>query len=184
MRRCKWLYNVYAVILLICLSGCQAASRAQYSLSKGMKVNIDVRTAFFVKAWGLNRALITEAREKWVGQAANSILEKAQDGKIETSQAMEVIAKINQDIGQDEAVISESFAYLAFLLVAGERADQYLNQVDGFLESKKPIWNHLLSDSHDTAKDILEEVKRWKPLIRDIESMIPKSLGGEEVPKN
>ena len=164
------------MILVFLLAGCQGATRAHYSLEKGMRANLDVRTAFFVKAWGLNRALITEAREKWIGEAANDILDGSQDGKIETSRAMEVLAKLNQDIGQDEAVISESFAYLAFLLVAGERADQYLHQADGFLESRKPIWNHLSQDSYETTHDILDEVRRWKPLIQDIEKMIPKSL--------
>lgn len=158
------------------LVGCNAAQKAQFSLERGSVIHVDVRTAFFIKAWGLNRALITEARHKWIGEAANEILDNSADGKLEKQIAMDILAKLNRDIGQDEAIVSESFAYLAFLLIAGERADQYLNQVDTYLESQKPIWKHLSKSGQENTRDVLDEIRRWKPLISDIEKMIPKSM--------
>jgi len=156
------------------LCGCSGAKKAQLSLERGTKVHLDVRTAFFVKAWGLNRALITEARHKWIGRAADSVLNNTDsNGLIKREKVLEIIAILNRDIGQDEAVVSESFAYLAFLLIAGERADQYLAQVDSYLESKKPIWQHLSRRSRDTGKEIISEIEAWKPLIQDIEKLVP-----------
>jgi len=165
------------ILFLMCLSlcGCSGARKAQLSLDRGTKAHLDVRTAFFVKAWGLNRALITEARHKWIGEAASAILENSKDGLIERQKVLEILATLNNDIGKDEAVVSESFAYLAFLLIAGERADQYLTQVDSYLESKKPIWQHLSRRSRETGKDIINEIEAWKPLIKDIEKLVPKA---------
>jgi len=167
-------------LALLVLAGCSAADRAQLSLEQGTRINVDVRTAFFVKSWGLNRALITEAREKWIGEAANAILDRSVDGKLDRNDAMEILAKLNHDIGQDEAVVSESFAYLAFLLIAGERADQYLGQVDTFLESQKPIWMHLSEEGKEVTPELLREIEMWRPLIRDIEKMIPKTLSRQQ----
>lgn len=164
-------------MLLGCVIGCNAAQKAQFSLERGSKIHMDVRTAFFVKSWTLNRALITEARHKWIGEAANAILEKSQENNTLTRQeAIEILGKLNQDIGQDEAVVSESFAYLAYLLIAGERADQYLSQVDGYLESQKPIWKLLSRGGKETVEDVLDELDAWKPLIRDIRKVIPRSI--------
>jgi len=116
------------------------------------------------------------SNRKWIAEAANAVLDNSTDGKLDTQKAIDVLGKLNHDIGQDEAVVSESFAYLAFLLIAGERADQYLNQVDSYLESQKPIWMHLSGSGRGSARDVLDEIRRWKPLITDIEKMIPKSM--------
>ena len=161
--------NIFLLLLIFTTSGCNASGRAQESLDAGMRLGIDVRTAFFIKAWTLNRALITEARRKWIGDAANAILEKSKDEFISTKEVMQILGKLNQDIGQDEAIVTESFAYLAFLLVAGERADQYLGQVDIYLESQKPIWKFLSKHGRETATDALKELKAWKPLIKNID---------------
>jgi len=167
------------IMIIICLflCGCNGASKAQISLERGLSAHMDVRTAFFIKSWGLNRALITEARHKWIGRAANSVLESVdENGLIKREKVLDILATLNQDIGQDEAIVSESFAYLAFLLIAGERADQYLSQVDSYLESKKPIWKHLSKSSRDSTSGILREIEAWKPLIKDIEKIFNKPI--------
>ena len=60
---------MFMCFLLVLLAGCQGASRAQDSLAAGMKINAEVRQAFFIKAFTLNRAIITESRQKWINEA-------------------------------------------------------------------------------------------------------------------
>ena len=158
------------------MCGCSYADKAQISLERGQQAHLDVRTAFFVKSWGLNRALITEARHKWISKAAETILQKSNNGLIDRQSAMDILAQLNHDIGEDEAVVSESFAYLAFLLIAGERADQYLSQVDSYLESQKPVWRYFSGQTRQTTKDFIQEIEAWKPLIKDIQKLTPQSL--------
>lgn len=154
------------------LTGCQGANRAQISLAEGNKVNSEVRQAFFIKSWTMNRALITEAREKWVAKAEKQIF----TGNLTTEEAVQILVELNKNIGLDEAVTSENFAYLTYLLVAGERADQYFGQVDQYLEARKPIWKHLFRHGRTTTTEIVEEIEVWKPIIKNIGDVIPKSL--------
>lgn len=162
--------------LVMLLSGCQGANRAQKSLTAGMSVNAEVRQALFIKSWTLNRALITESRQKWVGEAEKQIAA----GNLTIEEASKILIELSRNIGLDESTTSENFAYLTYLLVAGERADQYFGQVDQYLESKKPVWKHLLKSGRETGEEIVEEVEAWKPLIRNIRNVIPKSLLGED----
>ena len=158
--------------LVILLTGCQGANRAQVSLAAGMSTNAEVRQALFVKSWTLNRALITESRQKWISEAEKQIAA----GNLSVEEAAKILVELNRNIGLDESVTSENFAYLTYLLVAGERADQYLGQVDQYLESKKPIWKHLLKHGRKTGEELVEEVEAWGPLIGNIRNVIPKSL--------
>jgi hypothetical protein len=167
--------NLLLLVVPLLLSiGC-AANRAQHNLERGVAANKEIKQAFFVKAWTLNRALFTEARQKWIGKAAERILSdaNANGGKVDVKVAMEVIATLNQEIGQDEAVITESFAYLAYLLISGERADGFFGNVDNYLQSKKPLWKHLQKSPEDVESNAANDVARWKPLIKDIEKMMP-----------
>ncbi len=177
MRKLRWPLGVVALGILVSVFGCgRGANKAQISLDRGMNSGGDVRTAFFVKSWGLNRALITEARQKWVSQASIAILEAAQNGTIESGRAREIVSKLEEELGKDEAVTSENFAYLAFLLMAGERSDQYLGQVDMYLESRKPIWKHLLRQSRENLEDIADELKAWEPLIKNLKNILPEGV--------
>ena len=121
--KCKIVCIVFLVSLLV---GCQGANRAQDSLAAGMKINAEVRQAFFIKSWGLNRALITESRRGWFNEAEKQITA----GDLSAEEITKILVKLNDNIGKDEAVVSENFAYLSYLLITGERADQYLAQAD------------------------------------------------------
>lgn len=154
------------------LVGCQGATRAQISLAAGMSTNAAVSQAFFVKSWTLNRALITESRQKWINEAEKQIA----IGNLSAEETTKILVELNRNIGLDEAVTSENFAYLTYLLIASERADQYLGQVDQYLEAQKPIWKHLFRHGRTTITEIVEEIEAWKPIIGNIRKVIPKSL--------
>lgn len=166
-------YKIMCIgFLVMSLTGCQGANRAQQSLIAGMNTNAEVRQALFVKSWTLNRALITESRQKWVGEAEKQIAA----GNLSVEEAAKILVELNRNIGLDESVTSENFAYLTYLLVAGERADQYFGQVDQYLEAKKPIWRHLFKSGRETGEEVVDEIEAWKPLIGSIRNVIPDSL--------
>ena len=167
--KCKIMFMCF---LLVLFAGCQGASRAQDSLAVGMKINAEVRQAFFIKAFTLNRALITESRQKWINEAKK----QTATGVLTAKEIAKVLAELNRNLGLDESITSENFGYLSYLLVTGERADQYLGQADLFLESKKPIWRHLSKQGRKTVAEVLDEAEAWSPIIRNIRSVIPKSL--------
>lgn len=158
--------------LVMSLFGCQGANRAQISLAAGMNTSAAVSQALFIKSWSLNRALITESRQKWINEAGKQIA----TGVLTAKETAKVLAELNRNIGLDEAVTSENFAYLTYLLVAHERANQYLGQVDSYLEAQKPIWKHLFKHGRKTGEEVVEEIEAWKPLIGSIRNVIPKSL--------
>lgn len=159
---------------LLLITGCSTGYKhAQLSLDAAEAHNTDVRMAFFTKAWGLNRALITESRAKWLALAANKILKsRQQDGQVNGEAVAEVLTTLDNEIGADEAVTTENFAYLTYLLVAGERTDQYLANVDFYLESRKPIWMVLFKDARETVSDGADEATKWKALIGEINSIL------------
>lgn len=162
-------------LLLTMIAGCSNANKiAQTSLDRAVEYNADVRMAFFTKAWILNRALIKESREKFIAQLSNKILQSSEEGKINTQVATEALETLSQEVGNDEAVASENFAYLVYLLVVGERSEKYIDNVDFYLESKKPIWKKLFSNARNTIKEGIDEVEKWKPLVKQLQSVLHK----------
>lgn len=159
------------ITCLICcfVLGCGVSQKtAQQSYDKGTSANDSVRSAFFVKGWGLNKALITESRQKFLAQAQLEVAKNSPDGKVDMAKVEEVLRKFESELGQDEVVTSENFAYLSFLMLMGERADNMLDNVDIFVESKKPIWKHLSETTRIGIADVEKEYEAWKPLIRDM----------------
>jgi hypothetical protein len=167
---------VYLAALLVSMGCGQSMKVARESFDRGTDVNEQVRSAFFAKAWGLNRALITESRKKWINEATLSILDAAAEGQIGTDRAREIVSQLETELGTDEVAASQNFAYLAFLLTLGERADAELGNVDFFIESQRPIWSSGSETARNTARDMEAEIKAWEPLVRDIRSILPKAL--------
>lgn len=171
---------VFATLVLVWLAlvgGCGQSNKiARQSYDRGTDIQEQVRSAFFTKAWGLNRALITESRKKWINEATIAVMDAAAEGKISTERAREITAKLEDELGKDEAVASQNFAYLAFLLVAGERADAELGNVDFYIEAQRPIWSSGGETARDTALDMKKEIKAWEPLVNDIRGILPKTL--------
>jgi hypothetical protein len=166
-----------ALVCLLILTGCgQSNKAARQAYDRGTDVNEQVRQAFFVKSWGLNRALITEARRKWVNEATIGMLEAVAEGKIDAKRAREIVSKLETDLGEDETIASQNFAYLAFLLTLGERADAELGNVDFYLEAQRPIWSTGSETVRGTAADVAAEIKAWEPLVKDLRAVLPNSL--------
>jgi hypothetical protein len=143
-----------------------SAERAQNSLQRGLHHNRQTRQALFNQAWGLNRALNNESRQKWLAHATVDVLKRSQEGKITTEEAGSILSSLKEEMGRDEVVISKNFAYITFLLINGERADQYFSQVDYYLEKNKSIWYHLCQILFEKL-DVVEDNKgleKWQQL--------------------
>jgi len=155
-------------ILCFLIGGC-SASKAQISLDKGMEHNTQTKQALFIKAWGLNRALNNESRQKWLARATIDVLKHSQDGQISAEEAESILSNLEEEMGRDEIVISKNFAYLIFLLINGERVDQYFIQVDYYLEKNKSIWYHLYQILFPKPKIVEKnkELENWEQLIGD-----------------
>lgn len=159
------------LFILCCFIGGCGASKAQISLNQGIEHNAQTKQALFIKAWGLNRALNNESRQKWLAQATVDVLKRSQEGQISTEEAESILSGLEKEIGKDEVVISKNFAYITFLLINGERADQYLAQVDYYLEKNKPIWYHLyqiLRQKPEVVEDN-KELENWQQLMGNID---------------
>lgn len=165
--------------ILFCLifTGCATSPKiARQALDKGMKANQEIDQAFFVKSWGLNRALITESREKWIARSQLEILKQSTNGALTYDQVSELIENLNKNLGEDEIVTSENFAYLSFLLSSSEIAQGYLDIVDYFVQSERPMIEHLLKSGKEDINDTIEEISSWESLIGNIKDKIPKFL--------
>ena len=82
---------------------------------------------------------------------------------------------LNTQLGTDEAVTSENFAYLSYLMMAGERTDEYLGLLDEFIESKKPIFSQLMKQVPPAYQDFKNNLIEWKPILVDVEKILKPS---------
>ena len=164
-------------VLCLFLTGCATSPRiAQEALTKGQRANQQVTQAFFVKGWGLNRALITEARQKWIYETQLNLLRAAANGTVKVEDVDRLVTNLNDQLGQDEIVTSENFAYLTFLLSSSETAQGYLDIVDFFIEAEKPMISHLLKTGKEDINDTVDEVTSWGSIISNIKDKIPKFI--------
>jgi len=171
------------LLILFCLvlPSCATSPKiAQQALDKGQKANQQITQAFYIKSFGLNRALITESREKWIARSQLEILKASTNGALTYDQVSESIENLNKNLGQDEVVSSENFAYLSFLLQSSEIIGEYFSIVDYFVESSEPTIEHLLKTGKENAQDTLDEIDSWAPLINNIKNHIPKFLKADK----
>jgi len=164
-------------VLCLFLTGCATSPKiAQEALTKGQKANQQVTQAFFIKGWGLNRALITEARQKWIYETQLNLLRATTNGTVKIEDVDKLIINLNNQIGQDEVITSSNFAYLSFLLNSSEAASAYLDIVDFFIESSKPMVEHLLKSGKEDINETTEELASWGSIIGNLKDQIPKFL--------
>ena len=164
-------------ILCLFMVGCATSPKiAQEALTKGQRANQQVTQAFFIKGWGLNRALITEARQKWVYETQLNLLRAAANGTVAVGDVDKFIETLNNNLGQDEIVTSSNFAYLSFLLNSSETASAYLDIVDFFIESSKPTIGHLLKSGKENINETTEELASWGTIIGNLKDQVPKFL--------
>lgn len=162
---------------LFLIGGCATSPKiAQEALTKGQRANQQVTQAFFIKGWGLNRALITEARQKWVYETQLNLLRAAVNGTVKVEDIDRLVENLNDQLGQDEAISSENFAYLSFLLQSSETASAYLDVVDFFIESSKPTVEHLLKTGKENINDTVDEMASWSKIIANIKEEVPKFI--------
>lgn len=163
----KWIVSLVAVCALSS-GGCASFRLAQESLAAGQDSHLEIRTAFFVKAWGMNRALSTESRRGYVAEAKLAILESSGgiNGTVDSATAMQALDALASELAEDEIAISENFAYIALLAVIGERADSYLDQAYGFIEAQKPIWMRG-EQARAAVAEVGTEIEAWAVLVGD-----------------
>lgn len=166
-------------ILCLFMVGCATSPKiAQEALTKGQRANSQITQAFFIKGWGLNRALITEARQKWVYQTQLELLRASANGSVPIADVDKLVTNLGEQLGLDEVTTSENFAYLSFLLSSSETASAYLDVVDFFIEAEKPMITHLLKSGKEDVNDTVDEVTSWSQIIGNIKDKIPKFLKG------
>lgn len=165
------------IIGLVTFCGCgQSWKTAITAFDRGTATSDSVSTAYFVKAWGLNRALITESRQKWVKECQLRLMRAEKESKLDLAKMEETLAFLESEIGKDEAVVSQNFAYLSYLLVMHERSQQMLGNVDFKLEADKPILLSASEQAREGIADAQAEIKLWEPLIGSLGQTIPDIL--------
>jgi hypothetical protein len=166
-------------VLCLFLTGCATSPKiAQEALTKGQKANSQITQAFFIKGWGLNRALITEARQKWIYETQLNLLRAAANGNVSVADVDKLVENLGEQLGKDEIITSSNFAYLSFLLSSSETAQGYLDVVDFFIEAGKPTIEHLLKSGKENVNDTVDEMASWSQIIGNIKDNIPKFLKG------
>lgn len=172
----KILISTIALFLIVTITGCGgSAQMAQNALDRSSDANAQVRDALFVKAWGMNRALVTESREKFLAQAKLGLA----NGSMTPEAALDFLS---EQLKLDEVTVSSNFAYLAMLQVAGERADQAAAVADTYIESTKPIWKHLLGSARDGIEQVRNEYNVWEPLIEKGKEVIDRLINAIKPP--
>jgi len=174
----KNLIIILTALLFVCLAGCSASlDVAKESYDRAMQANQQVRHALFAQAWGMNRALITESRDKYVAKTELAIVDASKNGVVDVSTARQSVHNLSRDLGQDEVVASQNFAYLSFLLMAGERADQMMGNVDSYLAAQQPIWRSLLHTAQHEVGVGQSEWAFWEPLVGAVVTKAKELLG-------
>lgn len=155
------------ILLLLLVSGCGGASRAQDALHRGQESLRSIHRGMSVHAWGMNRALITESRDKHIAQTKLGLLKKQLEaGQITFAQAEMALDKLGKELGINESYTSENFAYIMMMQIGAERAHQSLGITDGYLESKKPIWKQFFREEKK-GMDFINEFQNYAPLFHD-----------------
>jgi hypothetical protein len=178
---CIVLALLLSLMVLASLLGCTGSwKHATNAFDRSNQVEDSVVNAFFLQGWGMNRALITEAREKFEAQAKLALERSNVNGQVSTTQAAYVIDNFSTELGTNEIVTSQNFAYMAMLMTLYERAESLEGSVDFYLASKKPLLLSLSEEARENLDVIGTEINKWKPVIGNLIYLVPKTL----LPKN
>jgi hypothetical protein len=159
------------ILPLLFVVGCgQSFKKAQIALDKSYKSDDEITQAFFIKSWGMNRALITESREKFVAQAKLVLAKNPQ------LSPEDILNSLNEELGKDEVSTSENFAYLSLLMIAKERANGWKDIIDQYIESNKPILSQLSAQVSPGYEDFKANLGVWKPILSDAEQMFGQAI--------
>jgi len=166
---------IFVFVVFVMLSGCsQSAKIAQDNLARSSTVQSEIDMALFEKAWGMNRIAFGEASLKDKEHARGDLLQAQLDGNLTVVKAQEIVDNMHKSIASHEPPMSRGFAYLTFLMIQAEKVKSLDGTVDVFIESKKPIWQHIFKQARATVQDAVSEVERWVPLIGEVQSLVNK----------
>ena len=167
---------VVAMVAMAASAGCmkQSPKLAQHSFDRGMGAQRGVRDALFVKGWGMTRIAGQEANGKELAMAKVALLRAQLDGSFSPQKSEEILDKLGDRVAANEPLVSKSFAWLAFLMQQGERADQMLGNVDFFLESQRPIWQQMSEQAPGAMDDAKQAYESWKGVLGPVWDAIKK----------
>lgn len=174
MRKIPVSVAVVAVALAMSAGCAQSPKLAQRSFDRGTNVQRGVRDALFVKGWGMTRIAGQEANGKELALAKVDLLRAQLDGTLTPQKSEEILDKLGNRVAANEPLVSKSFAWLAFLMQQGERADAMLGNVDYYLESQHPIWQQMSEQVPGAADDAKQAYESWKDVLGPMWDAIKK----------
>ncbi len=171
---------VVAIASVIPLSGCnQAPKLAQHSFDRGMQVQRDVRESLFVKAWGMNRIAGAEANGKAAANAKLALLRAQLNGTFSPEVSESIIDELADRVARNEPLTTKGFAWLAFLMQQGEKADAMMGNVDFYLQSQHGIIEQISDQIPGTVEDMERSFGKWKDLLGGSWESIKGIFGGD-----
>ncbi len=171
------------VIALAALAatGCnQAPKLAQFSFDRGMQVQRDVRESLFAKAWGMNRIAGAEANGKAAANAKVDLLRTQLNGTFSPEVSEAIIDELADRIARNEPLTTKGFAWLAFLMQQGEKADAMMGNVDFYLQSQHGIIEQISDQVPGTVDDMEASFGKWKELLGGSWESIKSIFGADE----
>ena len=170
----KFSVAVAAVAMAMSVGCAQSAKLAQHSFDRGMEAQRGVRDALFVKGWGMTRIAGQEANNKEVALAKVDLLRAQLDKTFSPEKSEAILDKLGGRIAANEPLTSKSFAWLAFLMQQGERADQMLGNVDFYLESQHPILQQVSGQVPGVMDDAKQAFESWKVVLGPLWDAVKK----------
>jgi len=147
-------------------AGCsQSAKLAQRSFDRSMEVQRGVRKSLFIKAWGMNRIAGAEANGKAAANAKVELLRSQLNGQFSPEVSERIIDELADRVARNEPLTTKGFAWLAFLMQQGERADAMMGNVDFYIQSQHGIIEQLSDQIPGTVDDMERSFGRWKDLL-------------------
>lgn len=147
-------------------TGChQAPKLAQHSFDRGMQVQRDVRESLFAKAWGMNRIAGAEANGKAAANAKVALLRAQLNGTFSPEVSERIIDELADRVARNEPLTTKGFAWLAFLMQQGEKADAMMGNVDFYLQSQHGIIEQISDQVPGTVEDMEAAYGKWRDLL-------------------
>jgi len=169
------------VAVAFAATGCsQSAKLAQRSFDRSMQTQRDVRKSLFVKAWGMNRIAGAEANGKALAQSKVALLRAQLDGKFSPEVSEKIIEELADKVARNEPLTTKGFAWLAFLMQQGERADAMMGNVDFYIQSQHGIIEQLSDQLPGSVDDVAAQFSRWKELLGGSWESVKGMFGAEK----
>lgn len=171
---------VMIVAAALASAGCsQSAKLAQRSFDRSMEVQRGVRKSLFIKAWGMNRIAGAEANGKAAAEAKVELLRAQLDGRFSPEVSERIIDELADRVARNEPLTTKGFAWLAFLMQQGERADAMMGNVDFYIQSQRSIIEQLSDQIPGAADDMERSFGRWRDLLGGSWESVRRMFGAD-----